>query len=255
MKVILILADGMRPDALAQIPAAQSIAKRSSYTFHGQTVFPSMTLPCHMSLFHSVDPIRHGTTTNTFTPQVRPIQGLFDVLNQNRKRCAMFYDWEELRDLGRPGSLKKSIFQNLYIYGYQPTDDMLTDVAMDCIQNDDHISFVFLYLGAPDYFGHDHGWMSEEYMQSLRDAWKNIDRVMEIVSDEDYVIVTADHGGHDRTHGTEIPEDMEIPFFITGPGIAANQELSRCNIKDIAPTICKLFGIVTPEEWEGTALI
>lgn len=255
MKVILILADGMRPDALAQIPAAQDFATRSTYTFHGTTVFPSMTLPCHMSLFHSVDPDRHGTTTNTFTPQVRPIQGLFDVLNQSRKRCAMFYDWEELRDLGRPGSLKKSIFQNLHIYGHQPTDDMLTDAAIECIKNDDHISFVFLYLGAPDVYGHDHGWMSEEYMQSLTDAWKNIDRVMEVISEDDYVIVTADHGGHDRTHGTLLKEDMEIPFFILGPGIEPNKALTECNIKDIAPTICKLFGVDTPEEWEGNALV
>ena len=39
---------------------------------------PSVTLPCHMSLFHSVDPDRHGITTNGYVPQVRPIKGMFD---------------------------------------------------------------------------------------------------------------------------------------------------------------------------------
>lgn len=59
MKVLLALLDGMRPDSITNVPEAQ-------------TVFPSVTLPCHISLFHSVDPDRHGITTNTYTPQVRP---------------------------------------------------------------------------------------------------------------------------------------------------------------------------------------
>ena len=76
MRVLLILVDGMRPDSLTDIQKAQGIIKKSLYTMEAQTVMPSVTLPCHMSLFHSVDPSRHGTTTNTYAPQVRPINGL-----------------------------------------------------------------------------------------------------------------------------------------------------------------------------------
>ena len=255
MKVVLILVDGMRPDALSHIPAAQKLVECSTYTFKGKTVFPSVTLPCHMSLFHSVDPDRHGTTTNVFAPQVRPILGLFDVLDRSGKRCAMFYDWEQLRDLGCPGSLTKSVFMKMSVCGHQKTDDKLTDAAIECIKNEDWVSFVFLYLGVPDHIGHRYKWMSEEYMKSLADAWNNIERVLEAVSEADYVIVTADHGGHDRTHGSEMKEDMEIPFYIMGPGIESNKELQECNIKDIAPTICKLLGVQSSEEWEGNILV
>ena len=254
MRVILILADGMRPDALVRNISAKELAKKSAFTYAGQTVFPSVTLPCHMSLFHSVDPDRHGTTTNTYMPQVRPIQGLFDVLAAGKKRCAMFYDWEQLRDLGRPGSLAKSMFFSLGNYGSQKADDMLTDAAIACLTGE-NMDFIFLYLGAPDVFGHDYGWMSEEYMQGIEAAWKNIDRVMEAVSSDDVVIVTADHGGHGRTHGTTMREDMEIPFFITGPGISAGAELKQMNIKDIAPTVVRLFGMEAPGEWEGKPLV
>ena len=254
MRVILILVDGMRPDALAENPAAQKLAEKSTYTYAGQTVFPSVTLPCHMSLFHSVDPDRHGTTTNTYMPQVRPVSGLFEELALRRKKCAMFYDWEQLRDLGRPGSLAKSVFLSMGVYGSQEADDLLTDAAMECLRRE-NMDFIFLYLGAPDVFGHDHGWMSEAYMHSLENAWKNIDRVMEAVSDDDVVLVTADHGGHGRSHGMNIKEDMEIPFFLLGPGIPAGTELPEFNIKDIAPTILKLFGVEAPREWEGKALV
>ena len=74
-KVVLILLDGMRPDALDGIPLVEELRKTASYTLDAETVFPSVTLPCHMSLFHSVDPSRHGILSNTYTPQVRPIDG------------------------------------------------------------------------------------------------------------------------------------------------------------------------------------
>ena len=69
MRTLLILVDGMRPDALKNLDTAQDIIQKSAYTMDAKTVMPSVTLPCHMSLFHSVDPSRHGTTTNTYAPQ------------------------------------------------------------------------------------------------------------------------------------------------------------------------------------------
>ena len=110
MRVLLILVDGMRPDALTNVSVAQSIIKQSAYTMEAKTVSPSVTLPCHMSLFHSVDPSRHGTTTNVYAPQVRPINGLCEVLAMNNKKSAFFYNWEELRDLSSPDSLTFSYF-------------------------------------------------------------------------------------------------------------------------------------------------
>ena len=66
MRTLLILVDGMRPDSLAEIATAQKIIAGAKSTMAARTVMPSVTLPCHVSLFHSVDPDRHGTTTNTY---------------------------------------------------------------------------------------------------------------------------------------------------------------------------------------------
>ncbi|MCI9552423.1 MAG: hypothetical protein HFE94_02675, partial [Acutalibacter sp.] len=88
MKVLLILVDGMRPDALGGVAQAQAMLARSAASLCAQTVMPSVTLPCHMSLFHSVTPQRHGTTTNTYAPQVRPVRGLCEVLAAAGKRCS-----------------------------------------------------------------------------------------------------------------------------------------------------------------------
>ena len=103
-KVLLILADGFRPDSLAACghPFADQMLTLGSYCLDTLTVWPSVTLPCHMSLFHGISPDRHGILTNTYVPQVRPVNGLCEQLKAAGKTSAFFYDWEELRDLSRP---------------------------------------------------------------------------------------------------------------------------------------------------------
>ena len=95
-KVVLILVDGMRPESLEACghPFVKEMLAHSVYTLKGQTVMPSVTLPCHVSLFHSVPSERHGILTNTYVPQVRPIRGICEVLKAAKKKSALFYNWE-----------------------------------------------------------------------------------------------------------------------------------------------------------------
>ena len=254
MKVLLILIDGMRPDSLTNVPQAQKIIEKSSYTMKATTVVPSVTLPCHMSLFHSVDPSRHGTTTNVYAPQVRPIDGLCDVIRRNNKKSAFFYDWEELRDLSKPDSLAFSYLLNGHAYGFDVANDRITDEAIKFLSEND-VDFSFLYVGNTDEVGHKYGWMSDEYMNAIHKAWENVERIVNSLPQDYTVIITADHGGHDRGHGTEMPEDMIIPLILLGKDFAPGEMKQNANIKDIAPTIARLLDIEPDREWEGKSLI
>lgn len=254
MKTIVILVDGMRPDAIADHPTVKALMQSSAYTLSARTVMPSVTLPCHMSLFHSVDPSRHGTTTNTYAPQVRPISGLCEVLRRAGKSCAMFYNWEELRDLTRPDSLAHGFYCSGHVYGYEEACRRCTDAAITCLTEND-VDFTFLYFGYPDAAGHNHGWMSEEYMISVDFSLTHIARVIEALPDDYQVIITADHGGHDRTHGTELDEDMTIPLICHGSAFAPGTVIADASIKDIAPTVTALLGVAPNPEWEGRNLL
>ena len=254
MRTMLILVDGMRPDALTDIPTAQEIIARSKSTMAASTVMPSVTLPCHVSLFHSVDPTRHGTTTNTYAPQVRPISGLCEVLKSAKKTCAFFYSWHELRDLARPGSLSYSSFMKGGTFGYYRAGQYLVDDAIHFL-NENPTDFAFLYLGHPDAAGHDSGWMGEEYMESVKSSWDNIAKVIAGLPDDYTFIITADHGRHNRTHGTDLPEDMTIPMIILGAAADRVGALDEVNIKDIAPTITTLLGVEADSEWEGKSMV
>ena len=103
--------------------------------------------------------------------------------------------------------------------------------------------------------GHDAGWMSQTYLDYISKAIDNVKKVIEEVGDEYSVIVTADHGGHDRIHGTDMPEDMTIPMFFSGDSFAENTELENVTILDIAPTIADVMQVEVPREWEGRSLV
>ena len=253
-KAILISIDGMRPDGFLNCgnPFAREMMERGSYTLTAKTVIPSVTLPCHTSMFHSVPPERHGISTNIYTPQVRPINGLCEQIAALKGRSAMFYGWEPLRDIARPGSLKYAAYLNAM--SEDNTDASLTEMALSCIETR-HPDFVFLYLVETDEKGgHPCGWMSEGYLACISKALDCVKKVMDRRYPEYSVIVTADHGGHNRSHGTEMPEDMTIPMFFFGEGFTPGKELSGVSILDIAPTVADVMGVPAADEWEGHSL-
>lgn len=255
-KVVMILVDGMRADSLEASghPYIEEMKKIGSYTLTAQTVMPSVTLPCHMSLFHSVPPERHGVTTNTYTPQVRPILGLVEQLNANKKDCAFFYSWGELRDLTHPYSLAHINFISGDKYSYEKANEMLTKQAIEYM-NEEQPDFTFLYLGLVDEWGHKYGWMSEKYLESVSSSWDQVEKTIKSIPDDYTVIVLADHGGHDRGHGTDRPEDMTIPVFAKGKAFDAGRQLGNVNIIDIAPTITQIMGVEANKDWEGKCFI
>ncbi len=254
-KVILISIDGMRSDGLKQCKSKflDELVKKSAYTFDARTVSPSLTLPVHLSMFQSVTPQKHGTLTwDGYVKPEKPIDGLLERIKAEGKKSAMFYSWEYLRDIGRPGSLAFSEY--IDISSSEHTDAKLTGSALDYIKLEKP-DFAFLYLGETDEKGHSTGWMSDVYLECIKCAMDNVKRVIETLGNEYTVIVTTDHGGHGWGHGSDIPEDMIIPVFCCGDKFAAGEELSNVSILDIAPTIASVMNIPISEEWEGKSVI
>ena len=254
-KLILMSIDGMRPDGLKLCgnPAVDYLKTKGSYTFDAQTVVPSVTLPCHMSLFYGVIPTRHGILSNIFVPQVHTVKGLFEKVSAQGGVSAIFYGWEPMRDVAPAGTCKYATYINAYTE--ESVDTLLTDRAMRLIQ-EKKPDFVYLYqVDTDEKGGHDNGWMSEEYLRRVSIAIGNARRVVEAFGDEYTVIITADHGGHDYMHGTELAEDMTIPMFFIGADFEAGKELHGVSLLDIAPTVARVMGFEKEKEWMGKALL
>ena len=256
-KVFLALIDGMRPDGLKACghPFYSKLLQNGLYTMQMRTVMPSMTLPCHMSLFHSVSSDRHGILTNTYVPQVRPVNGLCEVLAAKGMTTAFFYTWEPLRDLARPLSVTRAFYANGKSCTYNVADKMVADDAERMVRSGFYPDFIFFYQCQADEAGHKYGWMSGEYMQAIRNALDNVQHLTRLLPDDYKVIVTADHGGHNRIHGTDCAEDMTIPFFMLHKSIAPGRFTDDVCITDIAPTVVKMLGTEPDPDWEGKALL
>ena len=126
--------------------------------------------------------------------------------------------------------------------------DPVTDVHL---AEDSSLEMDTVQLGGVDNTGHQFGWMTDKYLRALANAWQCVKQVKESLPQGYHLVVTADHGGHDRDHGLDIPEDMTIPLFFWGPAFAPGKELENVSIKDIAPTIAYLMGMRCPPQWEG----
>ena len=253
-KVILISIDGMRPDGLKTCgnPYVKELEELCAYTYTASAMTPSVTLPCHFSMAHSVTPQRHGILTNTYVPQVRPVTGIFEKIKHAGGVSAMFYGWEPLRDIALPGTLKFATY--LDSYTEESSDTVLTDAALETIEKY-HPDFAFLYMVETDEKGgHDNGWMSKEYLRRISIAIDNVKRMIEHFGNDYSFVIMADHGGHDRSHGSTMPEDMTIPLFFFGPAFEGNTVLEDLSLLDVAPTIAKLMNIEPDADWEGQAV-
>jgi phosphopentomutase len=133
-------------------------------------------------------------------------------------------------------------------------DQEIADLALDWLSHN-AFTFAFVYLGHTDITGHAYGWMSPSYLQAITNADQCVGRVISGMPQECATIVMSDHGGHEFTHGTDMAEDMTIPWLINGPGIPADWPIERpVSIIDVAPTVMQLLEITPPPEWMGTAV-
>ena len=259
-KALLILIDGMRPDSISECGDRnfQTFFESGSYTYSARTVFPPVTLPAMLSLFYSVSPGKHGVTTNIFTPMDPSLMGLMEVLAKEQKKSAVFYSWQELRDLASPRGGTVAFSWMMDIAHHFPETDVDTAAADACRQYLVKYlpDFCFLYLGMPDEIGHRCGWMSPEYLERVRVARECVDRVVSALPPDYSVIITADHGGHGMDHGEDVTEDMTIPVCCTGPAFEKGKELKgSVSILDIAPTITEILGAKPDPGWEGKSLV
>lgn len=249
---VLVVIDGLRPDALvlANCPQIDDLLARSSYTLQASSVMPSVTLPCHMSIFHSVPPARHGITTNEWQPMARPLPGLIDQARAANLHTASFYNWEPLRNLSLPGSLNFSYCRdNVYID--LEADRVIADEAVRYIGSDAP-DFAFVYFGTVDTIGHRHGWLSEEYLSQIERVDGALGVLLDGLPADSTILLLSDHGGHERSHGTDSAEDMTIPWIISGPGIQRNYEITTpVSLLDTAPTLARVLGFVPHRDWEG----
>lgn len=255
-RVVIISLDGLRADALlaAQIPVISRLINGGAASFTAQSVIRPSTLPAHSSMLSGRCVARHGITWNDYIPANGYIQGptVFSVAHDAGLRTIMAVGKEKLLTIARPGTVDS--FR--YVTG---SDEQTAQVALDEAASGFGVLFVHFWL--PDYAGHLNGWMSPSYIGVIGRDDAALGTLLDGLEakglmDGTLVIFTADHGGHNFTHGTNLPEDQTIPWIAYWPGVTAGTPIDvPVSIIDTAPTALWALGSDIPSDWDGRPVV
>lgn len=253
--VVIIVVDGLRPDALkqAKVPNVDSLIKRGASTMKAQTVIPSLTLPAVTSMLTGLTVEQHGVDWNEYEPMRGYLKAptLFEIASFNGSKWgAMFFTKAKLLHVAKPD--RRLILQVCSVNeqgcnAQKVAADVLT--AYRQASDSTKPALFFIHLPDADLAGHAKGWMNKPYLKAVEDCDRAIGTILKGFKelglyDRTTFIVTADHGGHETTHGTNAPEDMTIPWIAAGPGIKNGYAIKEpVSVLDTPATVMRAFGL------------
>lgn len=258
--VLIVSIDGLRPDAIEQFEAAtlQRLMREGTYSRDAQTVLPSTTLPSHTSMLTGVDVDVHGVTWNSdeAASDRGPVSvpTVFSLAHAAGFRTAAFFGKGKLQHLHLPRTLDHVRSLDGRVAWLGSAQRTVNDVERHLTEARPNL--LFIHLAEPDYAGHLFGWMGRSYARAVTQADRAVALLIE-QADAQFgprqytMIITADHGGHGRTHGTADPEDTTIPWIVWGEGVRTGTALSPVHTTDTAATALWLLGVAVPTQWSG----
>lgn len=250
-RVLILSIDGFRPDAipLAPMPNLTALLQNSAYSLTAQTIHPSATLPAHASMLSGLCPDKHGVDWNDYLPELgfAEMTDIFDLAHAAGMQTAMFVGKEKLRQLVELEDT--DIFQFINDRDLVITDHILQNFPAD-------FRLMFVHFPTTDWMGHQYGWLSGEQLSVLFRADQALAKLLaELdargIRNETLIIISADHGGHETTHGSSLREDMTIPWIASGAGIRPAELFTSVSTIDTAATAAYALGLPIPSEWDG----
>lgn len=270
--VFIISIDGGKPAVIAEseAPTLKKIAAEGAVTWQASTIDPSITLPSHTSMLTGVGPDKHQVLWNGYTPIkgfVR-VPTVFSLLKAADPQAVdgMFVGKVKFRHLWLKDSL------DVFDFGGPQTRDPVAGTPE--IEKDKKPSqlvakqaaawikekkprLTFIHFADVDTAGHKSGWGSPEQKEALKvtdqallQVWKAIKEAG--IADTSVMLISADHGGHDKTHGLNIPDDMLIPWVAWGKGVRKNFTITApVTTYDTAATALWLLDVPLPAEFDG----
>lgn len=253
--VFIVSFDGGKPSVMqeSKMPQLKSLADKGAFTWKAQTVFPSLTLTSHTSMLTGVGPEKHKALWNEWEPNrgIISTPTIFSLAKAQDPKIstAMFVGKPKFMHLAQDNSLN-----NFSLPSYH-CEDVATLSSRWIKERKPNLCFI--HFADSDSAGHMYGWGSPQQKQSFIDednALKSIVKAIDEagIADTSVVIMTADHGGHEHTHGTNSPEDMNIPWIVWGHGVKKSFPINaRVTTCDTAATALWLLDVPLPANFDG----
>jgi predicted AlkP superfamily pyrophosphatase or phosphodiesterase len=250
--VFIVSFDGGKPAVMQKsaMPLTMDMAKNGAATWNAQAVMPSITLVNHTSMLTGVSPAKHSILWNDWIPSrgLVKVPTVFKLAREIGYTTALFAGKEKFRHLNVPTTVDE--FQ---IPSYN-AKIVAAAAAKYIVEKKPNLCFI--HFADSDGAGHQYGWGSPEQIQSFADE----DAALQILRDavkqagiekKSTFILSADHGGHDKTHGSNSPEDVTIPWIAWGSGVKPGTLTNPVTTFDTAATALWLLDVPVPNNWDG----
>ncbi len=263
--VVMIGLDGFSPDGIrnANTPVLDQLMATGAYTLRARGVMPTSSGPNWASILMGAGPEQHGVTGNSYTPlapALPPIvsgegeRGLFPTIfeiirtAEPQAELGAIYHWNPIANY----------FEAEHVtYNISPdTDDEVLETVLQYLSKSAP-RYLFIHFDDADHAGHTKGHGTESYYQTIEMLDAKVGEVIKGIEaaglrGSTLIVVTADHGGNGFGHNENIPEVINIPFILNGPGVKKGYEIHETvNIIDNAPTVAFALGIEVPAAWTG----
>ncbi|MEY4514096.1 MAG: hypothetical protein RLZZ450_6218 [Pseudomonadota bacterium] len=249
--VVVVSIDGLRPDVIT--PAMKSLHRlylQGSSARVARTISKSATLPSHASMVSGVDADEHGLNFNAYRPERGNIgrPTIFSVAHAAGLPTYMFVGKAKLKHLlGKPSDAQLKVAGG----GCR----RLVKEALPQLQQMKR-GLLFMHFADPDSAGHRTGWMTDPYVEAVHNADACLESVMETIEkggnmERTLLVVTSDHGGHGRSHGTRMEVDQRIPWYAWGASSRRGRTGRPVHTTDTAATTLSALGLKLPEHMHG----
>jgi len=261
--VVILGVDGLGANVLrgGMPPHFREFQQQGAYSLKARGVMPTVTFPNFASMLSGAGPEQHGVTSNDWRPDVFTIapscQGagghfptIFGVLREQMPKAtlAMFFDGD-----GFPFIVEQGVPDKIAM---GQGADATFALAMEYLTRAKP-ALMFLHLDLMDHAGHTEGFESAAYGRALVHCDELLGQMMERLRDSGMlgstiVLISSDHGGVGREHGRSTMTELEIPWMIHGPGVAAGKEIAEpIDTFDTASTVAYIYGLKQPACWIG----
>jgi len=266
--VIVLGFDGLSGYSLENndaMPNLRAMMADGAWTLRKRSILPTSSAANWASMFMGAGPdgtgyIEWNSQAPHFTPSAEGgVPTVFRVLRDHRPdaEISAFWQWNGIKFCVDSTALSTSAKFDGSVEG----TDAMGDFAVKYIKEEKPVLAAFAW-DYPDHTGHASGWGSPEYYEVLEQLDKIVGKVRAAIeeagiADSTLLLVTADHGGHDKGHGQPLDIDLFCPFVAIGPGVAAGHELTVPMYQyDIAATIADALGVKDfPASWRGLPIL
>jgi predicted AlkP superfamily pyrophosphatase or phosphodiesterase len=266
--VVVVGIDGLRGDAVeqAQTPNMHKLMVQGASTLKAKAVFPTVSSPNWASIIMGATPKTHRIFSNDWQPgQTPPFPTIFDAIHARYKKAhiAVAYEWGGFGRLFNHDAVDFDATSLLNAVKPDPNTtpaQAVTRAAVDIIKKDKP-TLTFVHLDLVDHAGHASGYGTPEYLTVVGEADRYLGEILKAiadagVADKTVVIVVADHGGKEKSHGAPSPEETYVPWIVAGPRIAAGKMLVEpVSVAQTAPTIARILRVKCPKVWTEKPVI